>query len=163
MSQIAIIAAIGQNGELGFQNQLLCHLPNDLKHFKELTAGHTVLMGRRTWASLPVKPLPKRRNIVLSRHMQAAPEGAEVFSSLEDAIASCSADEQLFIIGGGDIYRQAMHLADTMYLTRIQSAFTADVFFPAIDENTWVLQNDIFVPRDEKNLFDCHFQTFCRK
>lgn len=163
MNHISIIAAIGQNGELGFQNRLLCHLPNDLKHFKELTTGHTILMGRRTWESLPVKPLPKRRNIVLSRQSNLDLPGAEHFTTWNDAIASCATNENLFVIGGADVYRQTIQFADTLYLTRIGAAFTADVFFPEIDENLWQLYDDVFVPRDEKNQFDCHFQTFCRK
>ena len=100
---IHIIVAVGNQGEIGYQNQLLCHLPADLKHFKELTTGHTILMGRKTWDSLPKKPLPNRRNIVISRNKELQLEGAEVFTSPEEALKNIGIGEDVFIIGGEQI------------------------------------------------------------
>ena len=163
MSHIATIAAVGLNDELGYKNQLLCHLPNDLKRFKELTSGHTILMGHRTWDSLPIRPLPKRRNLVLSRDPQLQLEGAEVFPSFEKALATLPPDETLFVIGGATLYASLMEHSDTLYITRILSTFEADVYFPTISTDLWELQSDIFVPRDEKNPHDCHFMVYHRR
>ena len=135
---IAIIAAIDKNNALGFKNRLLFYLPDDLKHFKALTTGHTVVMGRKTYDSLPKGALPNRRNIVLSRSNKLVLPGVEVFSSLEEALKHCAEDEQVFIIGGASIYKQAMPLADRLYMTEIDAeAAEADVYFPAIDHEVW--------------------------
>lgn len=135
---IAIIAAIDKNNALGFKNRLLFYLPDDLKRFKALTTGHTVVMGRKTFDSLPKGALPNRRNIVLSRSTRLELPGAEVYASLEEALQHCADDEQVFIMGGASVYKQAMPLADRLYMTEIDAeAAEADVYFPAIDHDLW--------------------------
>ena len=128
---ISMIAAVGQRLELGYQNQLLCHLPVDLKHFKEITSGHTVLMGDRTWESLPKKPLPNRRNIVITLE-DIEFEGVETVHSIAAALDLVADDEEAFVMGGATMYRLFLPYADKLYLTRIVSDFTADVWFPKL-------------------------------
>ncbi len=159
---ISMIAAVGQRLELGYQNRLLCHLPVDLKHFKEITSGHTVLMGDRTWESLPKKPLPNRRNIVITLGNMAF-EGAETVHSIEEAIALVHDDEEAFVMGGATMYRLFLPYADKLYLTRIVSDFVADVWFPDINEEEWQLVENLYVPKDEKNAYDLYFQTLIRQ
>lgn len=135
---IAIIAAIDKNNALGFKNRLLFYLPDDLKRFKALTTGHTVVMGRKTFDSLPKGALPNRRNIVLSRSTRLELPGVEVYASLEEALQHCADDEQVFIMGGASVYKQAMPLADRLYMTEIDAeAAEADVYFPVIDHELW--------------------------
>lgn len=130
-----IIAAVAADGAIGRNGELLWHLPEDLRHFKTLTLGSTVIMGRNTWQSLPRRPLPGRRNIVVSRMRDFKAEGAEVFESLDAALA---ASEKSFIIGGGMLYAEAMDKADALELTEIDAvADGADTWFPAIDANKW--------------------------
>lgn len=132
---IHIIAAVAQNGAIGYQNKLIYWLPNDLKRFKALTTGHTIIMGRKTFDSLPKGALPNRRNIVLSRSTQTLP-GCEVFPSLDDALAHCSADEEVYIIGGASVYEQALPKADRLCLTEVHDTPAhADTFFP--DYRQW--------------------------
>lgn len=136
MSHVTLIAAVAQGGAIGRGNELLCRLPEDMAHFKALTLGHSVIMGRRTWDSIPAKfrPLPGRRNIVLSRQPGLMLEGAEVFAGLEAALAACTADAEaeVFVIGGAEIYALALPHADALELTEIAASFEgADAFFPA--------------------------------
>ena len=132
--QVNIIAAVARNRAIGYQNKLLYWLPNDLKRFKALTTGHTIIMGRRTYESLPKGALPNRRNIVLSRTIQVLP-GCEIYPSLEEALSHCSNDEEVFIIGGASLYQQALPLANRLYLTEINDTpVAADAFFPAYDD-----------------------------
>ena len=127
---ISIIAAVAKNRAIGFQNKLIYWLPNDLKRFKALTTGHTIIMGRNTFLSLPKGALPNRRNIVLSRSAKAF-EGCDVYPSLEEALAHCSNDEEVFIIGGASVYTQALKIADRLCLTEIDDTpAEADTFFP---------------------------------
>lgn len=134
---ITIIAAIAQNNAIGFDNKLLYWLPNDLKRFKSLTTGHTIIMGRKTFESLPKGALPNRRNVVLTRSLASA-EGAETFASLDDALRSCSPDEDIYIIGGESVYRDAMPLADRLCLTHIHATpERADAFFPELSATEW--------------------------
>lgn len=134
---LSIIAAINQKRGIGYQNKLLYWLPNDLKRFKALTTGHTILMGRHTFESLPKGALPNRRNVVLSRkdlHF----EGAECFHTLEEALKSCKEEEEVFIIGGAMLYTEALPLADRLYLTEVEDdQVPADTFFPEIDRHVW--------------------------
>ena len=134
--QITLIAAVACNNAIGFDNQLLWRLPEDLKRFKALTLGHPILMGRKTFESLG-RPLPGRRNVVVSRNPQCHFEGADVFFSLEDAIAACAGAEKLFVIGGAEIYRQALALADILDLTEVDDTPVGDAFFPELDRNQW--------------------------
>ncbi|MEJ6002255.1 dihydrofolate reductase [Paucibacter soli] len=134
MSSLTLIAAVARGGAIGRGNELLCRLPEDMAHFKALTLGHPVIMGRKTWDSIPARfrPLVGRRNIVLSRQPGLTLEGAEVFASLQDALAACADDAQVFVIGGAQIYALALPLADRLELTEIDASFEgADAFFPA--------------------------------
>ncbi len=129
---ITIIAAVAENGAIGFENRLLYSLPADLQRFKCLTTGHTVIMGRRTYESLPHGALPHRRNIVLSRSARASCPGCEVFASLTAALAHCAIDEEVYIIGGGQVYRQALPYATRLCQTLVHTVpAAADTFFPA--------------------------------
>jgi dihydrofolate reductase len=135
---ITLLAAVARNGVIGIDNRLPWHLPADLKHFKALTLGHTVIMGRKTWESLPAKfrPLPGRRNIVVTRDPSYRAEGAVVAQSLPAAIAAAGSDEA-FVIGGAELYAAALPLADRLQLTEINAAFEGDTWFPAIDPDHW--------------------------
>lgn len=131
---ITLIAALAKNRAIGFQNQLLFHIPADLEHFKRSTLGHTVIMGRRTFESLPKGPLPNRRNIVLSRQL-ASIGGCEVYHSLSEALRACEGEPEVFVIGGGSVYREALPLAHRLLLTLVdQDADHADAFFPPYDD-----------------------------
>ncbi len=162
-TQIIIIAAIDRAGAIGYKNQLLFHLSADLKRFKELTTGHTVIMGRHTFESLPKGALPNRRNIVLSSNSELVLPNVEIFSSLELAIAHCSDNEKLFIIGGAKVYKQAIERADKLYLTQIDTvAPNADVYFPIIDPNIWHEKRRESHPMDEKHVFAYSFVDYER-
>src|ERR1700712_3875319 len=139
MTQIILIAGVARNGAIGRNNALLWRLPEDLIRFKALTMGHPVIMGRKTWDSLPerFRPLPARRNIVLSRRSDLQLAGAEVLGSLAEALAACSANERVFVIGGAQIYAEALALAERLELTEIDADFEADTFFPAWDRQAF--------------------------
>ncbi len=160
MKHINLIAAVGEEMELGFQNQLLCHLPADLKHFKSLTTGHTVVMGRKTWDSLPIKPLPNRRNLVVTSNKNFHFEGAEVIHSPEELLAQIDDNEEVFIMGGASIYKTFIDIAEKLYITRIQGTFKADVYFPEIDTSKWQLVEETCISRDDKNPYSMIFQTY---
>lgn len=133
---LSIIVAIAKNRAIGYQNQLLWHISEDLKHFKRITSGHTVVMGRKTFESIG-KPLPGRRNVVVSRDPGLLIPGCEVFGSIEQALESCAGEDEVFVIGGGEIYRQTLPLADRLYLTVVGKEYTADTFFPEINFMEW--------------------------
>ena len=158
---ISIIVAIGENNAIGKNNQLLWHLPADLKHFRVITSGHTIIMGRKTFDSVG-KPLPKRRNIVITRQ-DIRIEGCEVVKSIDDAFALCQGEDEVFIGGGAEIYRQAMGKTDRIYLTIVHQAFDADTFFPEIDYQEWVETAHENYPADEKNNIPYSFITLERK
>lgn len=160
---VHIVAAVGNRGEMGNKGELLWHLPNDKRRFKELTFGHTVLMGRKTWESLPIKPLPGRRNIVLTHHEDFVSTECEHFLSPAEALATLPHNESLFVIGGAEIFQEFLPMAKTIYLTRVLNDFAADTFFPAVDWTKWNLVEDVFVPQDEKNSYDCRFQKWERE
>ena len=131
---ITIIAAVAANRAIGLDNKLLYWLPNDLKRFKALTTGHTIIMGRRTFESLPKGALPNRRNIVLSRTQSDFP-GCDTYTSLDEALQHCATDEDVYIIGGSSVYEQALSIADRLCLTEIHDTpAKADAFFPPYDE-----------------------------
>jgi len=157
---VAIIVAIGENNAIGKNNQLLWHMPNDLKHFKDVTSGSTIIMGRKTFDSVG-KPLPKRRNIVVTRQDITIP-GCEVVKSIEDGLALCKGEDEVFIGGGAEIYKLAMHLTDRIYLTIIHKSFDADTFFPEIERKEWKeVSREDYQP-DEKNLLPYSFITLER-
>jgi len=157
-SKITIIAAIDQNNVLGKDNQLIWHLPEDLMRFKRLTTGHAIIMGRKTYESLP-KALPNRHNIVITRNQNYSKEGITVCKSLEAAIECASDDEQPFVIGGGQVYEQAIELASKIELTRIHSQFEGDVFFPDIDLKKWFKKKE---ERLKNHEFDYSFITYTK-
>jgi len=159
---ISIMVAIAENHAIGKNNQLLWHLPADLKHFKDTTSGHTVIMGRKTFDSVG-KPLPNRRNIVITRNTELQMPGVEVVSDLESAIALCNHDDEVFIVGGAQIYRMAMGITDKIYLTVVKGNFEADTFFPPIDPNFWKETEKVSFEPDEKNRFGYTFSTLLRR
>lgn len=161
---IYIIVATDKNLAIGNQNKLLFWLPNDLKRFKELTTGNTIIMGRNTFLSLPKGALPNRRNIVLSTRKDASFPGAETFSSLEEAINNCSKEEKVFIIGGASVYKQALPLADVLCITEIDAvAPEADTYFPNIDPTIWKEKSRESHPADEKHPCPYAFVEYVRK
>ena len=137
MKNISIIVAIAQNNAIGKNNNLLWHIPADLKRFKLLTTGHTIVMGKRTYESLPNRPLPNRRSVVITDVPEEIIEGCIMAYSIEEAIEKLEEGKENFIIGGGSVYRQFLPLADQLYLTIVQKDFEADVFFPDIDYSQW--------------------------
>ncbi len=130
---ISIIVAIASNNAIGKDNQLLWHLPGDLKRFKQLTTGHTIVMGKRTFESLPLRPLPNRRSIVITDNPNEQIKGCEMAYSIEDAIGKMDVGKENFVIGGGMIYRQFLPIADKLYLTIVKCDYDADTFFPEIN------------------------------
>lgn len=161
---ISIIAAVARDSGIGFQNKLLFWLPNDLKRFKALTTGNTIIMGRKTFDSLPKGALPNRRNIVLSSNPATQCPGAELFPTLEAALQSCRSDEQVYIIGGASVYQQAMPIADRLCLTEIVAeAPQADAFFPAVDLDVWHEKSREPHPADEKHPCPYAFVDYVRK
>ena len=163
MSKISIIAAVDHRMAIGFQNKLLFWLPNDLKRFKALTTGNTIIMGRKTFESLPKGALPNRRNVVLSSNPATECPGAEVFTSLEAALKSCQEEEKVYIIGGASVYRQAMPLADELCLTEVDdTAPEADAIFPAVDTAIWHEKSREVHPADEKHLCSYAFVDYVR-
>lgn len=160
---LSIIVAVASDGAIGRANDLLWHLPADLKRFKELTTGHTILMGRKTFESLPRGPLPNRRNIIISRSLPTQP-GAEVYPTIQQAMEACASDEEVFIIGGGEIYRQLLPDTERIYLTRVQASFPdAEVFFPELDPTEWIEEAREVYPRDERNEYDTELLLLRRR
>lgn len=157
---VSAIVAIGENNAIGKSNQLLWHMPNDLKHFKDITSGRTIIMGRKTFDSVG-KPLPKRRNIVVTQQDITIP-GCEVVKSIEDALELCEGEDEVFIGGGAQIYRLAMPLTDRIYLTVIHKVFDADTFFPSIDKDEWKEVKREDFDADEKNPYPYSFITLER-
>lgn len=163
MNKISIIAAVDRHMAIGFKNKLLFWLPNDLKRFKALTTGNTIIMGRKTFESLPKGALPNRRNIVLSSNPANSFPNAEVFTSLEAALQNCREDEHVYVIGGETVYRQAIVLADELCLTEIDDeALEADAFFPSVDLTVWHEKNREVHPADEKHLCSYAFVDYTR-
>lgn len=160
--RINIIAAVSKNMAIGNENKLLYWLPNDLKRFKSLTTGHTIIMGRNTFDSLPKGALPNRRNVVLSRTVSELP-GAEVFADLQSALASCSETEDIYIIGGESVYRQAMPIAHRLCLTEIDAVSDqADAFFPQVDPSEWKETFRDCHEKDEKHDYNYSFVDYVR-
>lgn len=163
-TSLTIIVAAGEDNAIGKDNDLIWHLSNDLKRFKALTNGHHIIMGRKTFESFP-KPLPNRTHIVITRQENyEAPDAVIVVNSLADAIDAARKDENPFIIGGGEIYKQALTLADKLEITRVHSNFeNADTFFPDIDMTNWKEVNRIVNDADEKHAYAFSFITYMRK
>jgi dihydrofolate reductase len=159
---ITMIAAAAENNALGKDQDLVWHLPDDFKRFKKLTTGHHIIMGRKTFETFP-KPLPNRTHIIITRKDNYLKKDATVVSSLEKALEFAENDEQPFIIGGGEIYKLGMEVADKIELTRVHGTFDADTFFPEIDEEKWKLVAEEFHPKDEKHDYAFTYLTYVKK
>lgn len=157
-----MIAAVAENNALGKNNELVWHLPNDFKRFKELTTGHHIIMGRKTFESFP-KPLPNRTHIVITRQENYNPDGCIVVNSIEKAIAICPENEDSYIIGGGEIYNLGLQYADIIEITKVHHTFEADAFFPKINESDWLLVESEENFKDEKHLFDYTYETYIKR
>ncbi|MBN2636829.1 MAG: dihydrofolate reductase [Prolixibacteraceae bacterium] len=158
---ISIIVAIAENFAIGKNNDLLFHLPNDLKRFKEITSGHSLIMGRNTLLSLPKWPLPNRRHIVITDKKDDVFEGCEVVFSIDEAIEKVKGENEAFVIGGGMVYRQFYPVAGKLYLTVVHKPFDADIYFPEIDYSKWkeTSREDLY---DEKNDFNYSYLNLMR-
>ncbi len=161
---ISIIVAIDEKNAIGINGDMLCHLPNDLRHFKETTSHHTVVMGKRTLFSLPKYPLPNRRNIVLSTQPDTSIEGVEWATTIDEVLQIVAQEEEAFIMGGGMVYKQFMPIADKLYITHIHHAFEeADTYFPAIDTTTWQKINEERHEADDRHKYAYSFLEYIRK
>ena len=149
---LSLIVAAAENNVIGKDNKLLWHLPDDLKHFKRTTKGHHVIQGRKTFDSQG-RPLPKRTNIVITRKKDVHIEGCLIAHSLEEAIDMAKEDDEPFIIGGEEIYRQAMDKVDRIYLTRVHETFEGDTYFPEIDEEQWKVVSSEYYEVDDRHAF----------
>lgn len=158
---ISAVVAIAENNAIGKNNQLLWHLPNDLKHFRKITNGHTVIMGRKTYDSVG-KPLPNRRNIVITRqHIEIA--GCEVVGSVNEALALCATEQEVFIIGGAEIYKLALPQTNRVYLTIVHQSFDADAHFPELNIDDWAETEREDHTTDEKHAIPYSFITLNRR
>ncbi len=159
---ISIIVAVDTRGGIGRAGNLLFRISDDLRRFRRLTTGHTVIMGRKTFESFPSGPLPQRRNIIISHNPGYRAEDAMTATSLPEAIAMAGDDEEIYIIGGGEIYRQAIGIADRLDITLIHAAADADTFFPEIDQETWRQADISPVMTDPKSGVEYQFVTYLR-
>jgi len=150
---ISIIAAVSDDWGIGNENELLWHIPEDLLRFKQLTMGKCVIMGKRTWESLPKKPLPGRYNIVITDVPGECIDCSMTAYSIEDAISKCNSGQEIFVIGGGSVYRQFMSVADRLYITHVHRKAEADVWFPRIDKRKWkVIESHECMSQDDKEI-----------
>lgn len=160
MGIISLIAAVDKKNGLGKDNQLLCHLPADLRHFKEITMGKPIIMGRKTYESIG-KPLPGRLNIVLSQQALSI-AGVDVVNNLTKALHQAQEAPEIMIIGGATLFAQALPSAVRIYLTRIHHQFAADVFFPKLGQSIWCCEEELFREHDDKNPYDMTFYRYER-
>lgn len=159
---LSIIVALAENNVIGKDNRLIWHLPRDLKHFKETTSGHYIIMGRKTFESNG-RPLPNRTNVIITRDRNYTAEGCVIVHSFEEAIKEAKNDSEAFIIGGGKIYERALPLVDRIYLTKIHHSFEGDTFFPAINMDEWELTDQRDFEVDEKNRYPFSILVLDRK
>lgn len=160
--KIALIAVLDEKNGIGKNNKLLCHLPADLKRFKQLTTGHSIVMGRKTFESLPGGALPNRKNIVITRNKSYTSENIFTIGNTTELFELCKKDELIYIIGGEEIYKLFIHYADILHITRIHHQFDADAFFPAFTDKNWkLIENEMHQP-DEKNKFPYTFQVYTK-
>lgn len=160
---LILIAAAAENNALGKDNQMLWHLPDDFKHFKSLTSHHYIIMGRKTFESFP-KPLPNRKHVIITRQEDyRVPQNCFAVSSLDQALKLTQSQEDVYVIGGGEIYALALPLADKIELTRVHDNYEADAFFPELLEQDWELLSEVNHPKDDKHACAFTFQTFIRK
>ena len=166
--KLSLVVAMGENREIGAQGDLLWHLPADMAHFKTITLGHHVLMGRKTWESIPprFRPLPGRTNLILSRTLSVESDQVFTFPSADQAIAFAEnrGEKELMVIGGGAVYEELLPFCHTLYLTRVAVSFSqADTFFPKINEGEWEKITDTHYVADDRNLYAMRFQQWVRK
>lgn len=161
--RMSIIVAVADNWAIGKDNDLLWHIPNDFRWFKRHTTGHPVIMGKKTWLSLPLRPLPGRRNIVISDRPEDCFEGCLSVGSLEEAMEVMDPQLENFIIGGGSVYRQFLPLVQKLYLTRVHRSFDADVFFPEVHTDEWLIDFEEVHPQTDQNPLAYTFQILSRK
>ena len=161
--KISIIVAIAENYAIGKDNDLLWHISEDLKRFKQLTKNHYVVMGKRTYFSLPIRPLPHRTNMVITDVPGEQIDSCLMAYSIEDAIGKMDVEKENFVIGGGSIYRQFMPLAQKLYITRVHRNFEADTFFPEISPDEWLLSESRLVNDDTQNDFSYSFEIYLKK
>ncbi len=159
---LSLIAAVSENQVIGKHNQLVWHLPADMRFFKNTTMGHTLIMGRKTFESFG-KPLPGRKSIVITRQKYWQYEGVEIVHSLEEAIKAAPHDEEVFIVGGAEIYRLALPLCEKMYLTIVHHQFEGDTFFPPVDFSQWHLISEEKHPSNEKHAYAFSIREYERK
>ena len=160
---ITAVVAMGLGNEIGYDNQLIWHLPRDLKRFKNITEGHPIIMGRKTYESIG-KPLPNRTNIVVSRRTDWFQEGILIVGSVKEALKFAKKiDEEIFIIGGAELFKSTMEIINNLEVTVIDTHFEADTFFPEIDEKIWKKTQEEFIEKDEKNAYNMYFQTYERR
>jgi dihydrofolate reductase len=160
---ISIIVAVSEDWGIGKNNELLWHISEDLKRFKRLTTGNTVIMGKKTWESLPRKPLPGRKNIVLTDDPLETIQDAVTAYSIEDALTKCEKTEEIFIMGGGSIYRQFMLIADRLYITHVHKKAPADIYFPEIDLKIWKATEKEEFAANETNTIAYTYTIYERK
>ena len=160
---ISIIVAVSDDWGIGKDNELLWRIPEDLKRFKRLTTGNAIIMGKKTWESLPRKPLPDRKNIVLTDIAHEIIEGSITAYSIEDALSKCDNTKEIFIIGGGSIYRQFMPLADRLYISHVHKKGPADIYFPEIDRNMWKVAEKEEFPGDGEERIPYTYTIYERK
>jgi dihydrofolate reductase len=160
---ISLIAALAENRVIGRKGRLPWHLPQDLRRFQALTRGHTVVMGRRTWDSIGQQPLKNRRNLVLSRNPKIVAPGCEVVPDLDTALAKAERDDEVFILGGADVYHKALPQADRLYLTVVHAAVEGEVLFPDFDLTDWQLIEEISFPADPEHAYAFTFRTYDRR
>lgn len=158
---ISIIVAVAENNVIGKDNKLIWHLPKDLKHFKETTTGHFIIMGRKTFESNG-RPLPNRTNVIITKDKNYKAEGCKIVHSLDEALDFAKNESEVFIIGGGEIYKQAMPIADRIYLTKVHQPFEGDTFFPEINMKEWSELNRQYFEPDERNKYPFSIITLVR-
>jgi dihydrofolate reductase len=160
-TKITLIVAAAENNAIGKNNKMLWHLPNDFKYFKKNTLEHSVVMGRKTFVSIG-KPLPERRNIILTRDMNYSHEEVDVANSVQEVLNYCRDEREIFIIGGAEIYKQTLPLADKILLTRVHTTIDGDAYFPALLDHEWKLVSAEKHEKDEKHAFDYTFEVYER-
>ena len=160
--EITIISAVSENNVLGKNNKLIWHIPDDLKRFKKLTLGHSVIMGRKTFESI-AKPLPQRKNIILTRNKNYKAKGALIAHNVKEALNFCENDNQPFIIGGGEIYKLFMNISNKIELTRIHKSYDGDAFFPEILEEKWKLVKSKKNNLNETKIINFSYLTYIKK
>ncbi len=163
MKNISIIVAIASNYAIGKNNDLLWHISNDLKHFKKITKEHYIIMGKRTYYSLPIRPLPNRTSLIITDIANEKIDNCIMAYSIEDAVSKMDKSKENFIIGGGSIYKQFMPLANKLYITRVHKNFDADTFFPEILLDEWELSSEEKIIDDTQNDFSYTFEIYNRK